>query len=100
MKIYISGKISGDNNYRKKFLEAENALYDAGHYPLNPAACVADGTNWTSAMRTALRLMLDSDGVALLRDWKSSHGAKIEVRVAHEVGLPVRPINEWIHGKA
>jgi hypothetical protein len=98
MKIYISGRITGDGNYREKFLDAENRLYGAGHFPLNPAACVSPDTDWNGAMRTAVCLMLKSEGVALLPDWNESKGAIIEVRLAREVGIPVKPIEEWEEG--
>lgn len=36
MKIYISGKITGDKRYKAKFREAEKKLTAAGHIVLNP----------------------------------------------------------------
>ncbi|MDR1587285.1 MAG: DUF4406 domain-containing protein [Treponema sp.] len=95
MKLYLCGKITGDDNYRAKFLDAENTLYEAGFYPVNPAACVPSNTDWNHAMRTAIGLMLRCDGVALLPDWKKSRGAKIEVRLARELGLDVRTCEVW-----
>lgn len=100
MNVYISGQITGDANYRKKFLDAENRLRGAGYSPVNPAAFVPDAEDWNDAMRTVLRLMLKSGGIALLPDWGESKGAKIEARLAREVGIPVKPIEEWINGKA
>jgi hypothetical protein len=95
IKLYLCGKITGDDNYRDKFLEAENGLYEAGFYPVNPAACIPAGTDWKGAMRKAVSLMLSCDGVALLPDWKESKGAKIEARLARELGLEVRPRKDW-----
>ena len=37
MKVYIAGRITGDPRYREKFAEAEAALREVGHIPLNPA---------------------------------------------------------------
>lgn len=37
MKIYISGKITGDRRYKAKFREVEKKLAAAGHIVLNPA---------------------------------------------------------------
>ena len=96
-KIYISGKITGDSNYRQKFLQSENKLFDAGYYPVNPAFIVPKYIHWNGAMRIVLKSMLDCDGVALLPDWKKSIGAKIEERLAREIGLIVKPIEEWIN---
>jgi hypothetical protein len=95
-KLYISGRITGDKDYREKFLEAENKLYDAGFYPVNPAACIPANTDWNHAMRKAISLMLQCDGVSLLPDWRKSKGAKIEARLARKLGMDVKPLQEWI----
>lgn len=99
MNVYISGRITGDANYRDKFLDAEKRLRGAGYSPVKPAAFVPDAEDWNGAMRAVLRLMLRCGGVALLPDWRQSKGAMIEARLAHEVGIPVKPIEEWINGK-
>jgi hypothetical protein len=97
-KLYLCGRITGDDNYRAKFLEAENKLYEAGFYPVNPAACVPANTEWHHAMRMAISLMLRCDGVALLPDWKQSRGAKIEARLARDLGMAVKAAKEWLYG--
>jgi hypothetical protein len=93
-KIYISGKITGDDNYRVKFLKAKDRLFEAGYFPFNPA--VLEEMQWKKAMRVVVKAMLDCEGVALLPDWKDSRGAKIEARLSREVGIPVKPIEDWI----
>jgi hypothetical protein len=95
MKLYICGRISGETEYRLKFLLAEERLFKSGYYPVNPAACVPGTADWPLAMRQAIRLMLRCDGVALLPDWEESRGAKIEEALARELGMDVRPIGEW-----
>lgn len=95
-KVYISGKVTGDPNYREKFLEEENRLFSLGYEPVNPAACISSAEKWSKAMRTALRAMLLCDGVSLLSDWKKSKGAKIEARLARELGLDVRDNGKWL----
>jgi hypothetical protein len=96
MKIYICGKITGDRDYKKKFYEAEERLYELGYYPVNPAAFVPANTSWEEAMKLAIRAMLQCDGVSLLPDWKQSKGAKIEARLARELGMDVRPGRDWL----
>jgi len=94
--IYIAGKVTGDPDYYDKFLEAENKLCDAGYEPLNPAVFIPKNYEWNKAMRIAIRFMLQGDGVALLKDWKKSKGAKLEVRIAKMVGLPVKRLETWL----
>lgn len=95
LKLYLCGKVTGDAHYRDKFLDGENELYEAGFYPVNPAACIPPETGWKEAMRKAVSLMLQCDGVALLPDWKESKGAKVEVTLAKSIGIPVKSISEW-----
>ena len=40
MKIYISGKITGDRRYKAKLREAEKKLAAAGHIVLKPATAL------------------------------------------------------------
>ncbi|MDR0710347.1 MAG: DUF4406 domain-containing protein [Spirochaetaceae bacterium] len=96
MKVYICGCITGDDQYRTKFLDAENKLYEAGVHPVNPAVCVTSALDWNRAMRQAIGFMLQCDGVALLDDWINSQGAKIEAALAGDVGIPVKSIHEWV----
>jgi len=95
-KIYICGKVTGDPNYQDKFLEEENRLISLGYTPFNPAACIPNKTKWSEAMRMAIRMMLLCDGVSLLPNWKKSKGAKIEARLARELGIDVRDNVKWL----
>jgi len=94
--IYICGKVTGDPNNREKFLDAENKLFDAGYEPLNPTSVISPNCEWNKAMRIAIGLMLKGDGIALLKGWRYSKGAKIEVKIARQVGLPVKRLDTWL----
>jgi len=99
--LYISGKITGDAEYKIKFREAEIMLSGAERgipntkdYLVSNPANITE-TDWKAAMKQAVSMMLCCDGVALLPDWKKSKGAKIERKLALALDMPVKPIGEW-----
>jgi hypothetical protein len=96
IKLYICGRITGDDNYHVKFLDAANTLYKAGFDPVNPAALIPANTDWTQAMRKAIVFMLQCDGIALLDDWENSRGAKLENRLSTELEIPVMSVDQWL----
>lgn len=95
MKIYISGKISGTTDYKKRFYEAEMALRkDLGFgndiYVFNPG--MEQGfTNWTwcDYMRRDIKNLVECDAILMLRGWRRSPGARIEHYIANKLGLTV-----------
>jgi hypothetical protein len=68
----------------------------AGHDAVNPVEHAGADDSWIAAMRKTLALLLVCDGVALLPDWEDSKGAGIEMRLAVDLGLDVRPIDRWL----
>lgn len=60
MKIYISGKITGDRHYKAKFCEAEKKLTAAGHIVLNPAT-QPEGLRPVDYMRLCFAMMEAAD---------------------------------------
>jgi hypothetical protein len=96
--LYVSGKITGDRFYRKKFNKAYDELKNAGYWDVYlPMDFVPRSKGWNNDMKMAIRGMLQADGVALLPDWEESKGAAIEARLAQEIGMPIKPIEDWIN---
>lgn len=77
MKIYISGKITGDKNYKKKFADVELELRELGFIVMNPAI-LPEGFSWTAYMSIALAMQNVCDATLFLPDWKDSKGAIVE----------------------
>lgn len=78
MIVYIAGRITGDQNYREKFANAQKELEQAGHIVLNPA-CLPVGMKQADYMRICMAMLETAGAVALLPDWSLSRGAKLEV---------------------
>ena len=89
-KIYISGKITNNANYKADFEAAELALKIAGFQPVNPAEeQLPDGATWADYMRHDLKLLCDCDAIYMLNGWRESAGAKIEHKLARDLGIEI-----------
>lgn len=92
MVVYVSGKISGTDDFRERFSAAEKKLRVQGHKVINPAkknAHFPEGTPWETYMRASIRLLSRADAIYLLRGWRQSRGARLEQKIAQELGLVV-----------
>ena len=91
--VYIAGPMSHlpENNY-PAFNRAAELLRGVGLEVLNPAEnepLVEDPT-WSDWMRMSLVQVAKADIIATLPNWGQSRGARLEVHVARELGIP-----EW-----
>lgn len=86
MRIYISGKITGDPNYRMKFYEIDLQLMRKGWKTLDPAT-LPEGLTRAQHMRIDINAILDCDAVFFLPDAMDSAGARIEWELAHYIGM-------------
>lgn len=87
MKIYISGAISNNANYKKQFAAAEEALIAAGHDVMNPARNTGD--SYKEYIDKGLMQEMACDAIYLLPGWKESNGAKLECAYASTVGMKI-----------
>ena len=96
-RIYLSGKITGNESYREDFAEGRARLENAGYGVCDPTGFgFPEDISWEDAMRHDIREMLGCDGVALLPSWEESRGARIEARLARELGMVTMPISRWL----
>lgn len=87
--VYISGAVTSDPDFRKKFDKAEKLLYTKGYIPVNPVKGETEGEEWEYYLRKDLKKLLDCNGIYILSDWNKSRGAQLEIHVALELGLEV-----------
>lgn len=98
--LYLAGPMSGlpELNY-PAFHAAAAVLRGRGFTVLNPAENPApDCGTWRGYMRMALRQLAQADWVAMLPRWERSRGARIEYRLARELGLRVVMAEDLIKG--
>ena len=80
MRIYISGGISGVENYREAFKKAQEKLTKDGHDVFNPAlyADALPNLPYEEYMKTGLYFLDMCDAIYMLKGWQKSCGANRE----------------------
>ena len=87
-KIYLSGKISGDPDFKRKFEEKARELTELGYQVFNPAVH-PDIFTWEQFMELDLLALSHCDSIYLLDDWKDSRGAQMEYDQALRLGKEI-----------
>lgn len=85
--VYLSGKISGDKNYKEKFEKYKKKFTAEGYIVLNPAEISLPeySNSWYQYMMVCLNLLKNADIIFLLNDYKDSTGALIELEFAKKM---------------
>ena len=78
MKIYIAGKITGDEGYREKFGFASERVREHGHIALDPST-LPEGMEPSDYMNICHAMINAADLVVFLPDTFESAGAQLEL---------------------
>ena len=85
MKVYLSGAITGDPNYKQHFAEAEKKLVELGYTVCNP--CKVTTESYEEYLRIDLVELLECNYICYVNDVTTSKGAFLEKIVADAVGI-------------
>lgn len=91
-RIYISGAITGTDDYMERFAEAESDLTKAGYEVVNPAkvnAQLPKGTSYDDYMKMSFCMLETCDYIYMLRGWQNSKGANMELCKAKELKMHI-----------
>lgn len=89
-RVYISGPMTGYKDYnRPAFRAMASKLRAAGYETLNPADVLITEGTWSDYMRVDLQMLVVADLMVVLPGWHESRGARLEVTIAHQLGIPI-----------
>ncbi len=105
--VYIAGPMSGYPKWNKaEFDHAESVIALRGQEPINPfnLSPVPEReshefnqdefeTLWLDCMRRAVAAVAKANRVVALPGWENSRGARVEVRLALGLGIPVETLS-------
>lgn len=85
---YISGKITGDPGYKRKFAQAREWIEEQGMLVTDPSM-MPEGWSAGWYMEKCFVAIGLCDMVCMLPDWETSQGARLELMYAEYIGKPV-----------
>lgn len=94
MKVYISGPMSFRPDHNFEALDAAAAyLRSLGAEVVNPADLDRNERRegWENCLRRDIQYLVGCDAVAVLPEYETSRGARLETHVAHELRMPILP---------
>lgn len=84
-RIYISGSITGTDDYMERFAKAEKYLIKQGYSVVNPAkvnAQLPEDTTYEEYMKMCFCMIDMCDAIYMLNGWNKSCGANRELGYA------------------
>lgn len=90
MKIYISGAITGTDDYMERFAKAEKELTEQGYSVVNPAkvnAQLPKDTDYEDYMKMSFCMLDMCEAIYMMHGWNKSCGANRELGYAMAKGM-------------
>ena len=89
-KVYISGPVTGVDDYMNNFDAAEKIMRDQGFEVINPTTLPHNhGRTYREYMKEDLKALLECNYIYLISGWENSKGAVFELETADMCGILV-----------
>lgn len=88
-KIYISGPITNNPDYKKQFSRKYRELEDSGKWTVLSPLMINAKLSWDDYMKIDLAMVEVCDVIYMMKGWENSTGAKTELEYAKAHGLEV-----------
>lgn len=86
VRVYVSGPITDNPDYERKFAEVSEWLEGAGFTPVSPVTKAM--LSYKTYIDRGLEILQSCDAICMIPGWMDSEGAKLEHHYAGVVGLP------------
>lgn len=89
-RVYIIAKVTGlpISEVMEKYEKAKSIIRESGHYPVSPVDHVPQGSDWVTAMRICIPLMLSCDYITAIDDVNTTAGGLVEYTIAGWLKIP------------
>lgn len=90
--VYISGPVTGTNDYPLRFKDGCEEVRKMGYEPINPISAAIHfpkTMDWSGYMMIALEQLRNADAIYMLPGWKNSNGARCEYYFAKGMGKEI-----------
>ena len=95
-KMYLSGAITHNPDYKQDFEKAYKDLTDAGYTVVSPLD-ICDDWDWGTCMRRCIEVLITQcDDMAFVPSRYDSAGMELEMHIAERLGMQVRTVENWI----
>lgn len=103
MKLYLSGPMSGYDDFNYPAFHANAALLRSlGHEVVSPAeqdeisGLDPKVAEWHEFIRWDIKVLAGCEGIVLMDGWHKSRGARLEHHIADALGMEVYTIHEML----
>ena len=95
-KVYLSGPITGEKNYKGLFAFTEELVKLCDVLRIyNPASDIPDSLDYEDAMKRCVAALVEYDTIVILPGWHTSRGARLERDIALACGINIVDLTNY-----